>query len=132
MPICNSEQMNNGIGDNYMNDFHNAGGMMALLQVLRPLLHLSALTVTLGLRSINSGVLQPISSTVSKVMTPCSSGCLFAIASRWTLKPSGDNYMNDFHNAGGMMALLQVLRPLLHLSALTGMTRETKGLKLAE
>lgn len=35
------------------------------------------------------------------------------------LKPSGDNYMNDFHNAGGMMALLQVLRPLLHLSAKT-------------
>ncbi|OOQ84114.1 putative dihydroxy-acid dehydratase [Penicillium brasilianum] len=35
------------------------------------------------------------------------------------LKPSGDNYMNDFHNAGGMMALLQVLRPLLHLSART-------------
>lgn len=35
------------------------------------------------------------------------------------LKPSGDNYMNDFHNAGGMPALLQVLRPLLHLSAMT-------------
>lgn len=35
------------------------------------------------------------------------------------LKPSGDNYMDDFHNAGGMMALLQVLRPLLHLSAKT-------------
>lgn len=35
------------------------------------------------------------------------------------LKPSGDNYMNDFHNAGGMLALLQVLRPLLHLSAKT-------------
>ncbi|KAJ5726543.1 uncharacterized protein N7483_007900 [Penicillium malachiteum] len=35
------------------------------------------------------------------------------------LKPSGDNYMNDFHNAGGMAALLQVLRPLLHLSAMT-------------
>ncbi|KKK24030.1 hypothetical protein ARAM_005934 [Aspergillus rambellii] len=35
------------------------------------------------------------------------------------LKPSGDNYMNDFHNAGGMLALLHTLRPLLHLSALT-------------
>jgi dihydroxy-acid dehydratase len=35
------------------------------------------------------------------------------------LKPSGDNYMTDFHNAGGMLALLQTLRPLLHLSALT-------------
>lgn len=35
------------------------------------------------------------------------------------LKPSGDNYMNDFHNAGGMTALLHTLRPLLHLEALT-------------
>jgi dihydroxy-acid dehydratase len=35
------------------------------------------------------------------------------------LKPSGDNYMTDFHNAGGMLALLHVLRPLLYLSAMT-------------
>jgi dihydroxy-acid dehydratase len=35
------------------------------------------------------------------------------------LKPSGDNYTTDFHNAGGMLALLHTLRPLLHLSALT-------------
>ena len=35
------------------------------------------------------------------------------------LKPSGDNYMSDFHNAGGMLALLHTLRPLLHLSATT-------------
>ncbi|KAJ9273643.1 hypothetical protein DTO212C5_277 [Paecilomyces variotii] len=35
------------------------------------------------------------------------------------LKPSGDNYMNDFHNAGGMLALLHQLRPLLYLSAMT-------------
>lgn len=35
------------------------------------------------------------------------------------LKPSGDNYMNDFHNAGGMLALLHTLRPLLHLDART-------------
>ena len=35
------------------------------------------------------------------------------------LKPSGANYMTDFHNAGGMLALLHTLRPLLHLSALT-------------
>lgn len=42
------------------------------------------------------------------------------------LKPSGDNYMDDFHNAGGMPALLHVLRPLLHLSALT-ITGQTLG-----
>ena len=40
------------------------------------------------------------------------------------LKPSGDNYMTDFHNAGGMLALLHTLRPLLHLDAptITGST----------
>lgn len=42
------------------------------------------------------------------------------------LKPSGDNYMTDFHQAGGMEALLSRLRPLLHLSALT-ITGQTLG-----
>ena len=42
------------------------------------------------------------------------------------LKPSGDNYMNDFHNAGGMLALLLTLRPLLKLSAKT-ITGQTLG-----
>lgn len=35
------------------------------------------------------------------------------------LKPSGSYYMTDFHNSGGMAALLRELRPLLHLNALT-------------
>jgi dihydroxy-acid dehydratase len=42
------------------------------------------------------------------------------------LKPSGDNYMTDFHNAGGMLALLHTLRPLLHLNART-YTGQTLG-----
>lgn len=42
------------------------------------------------------------------------------------LKPSGDNYMNDFHNAGGMLCLLHRLRPLLHLYVKT-ITGETLG-----
>jgi dihydroxy-acid dehydratase len=42
------------------------------------------------------------------------------------LKPSGDNYMTDFHNAGGMLALLHTLRPLLHLNAKT-YTGQTLG-----
>jgi dihydroxy-acid dehydratase len=42
------------------------------------------------------------------------------------LKPSGDNYMTDFHNAGGMLALLHTLRPRLHLSAMT-ITGQTLG-----
>ncbi|KAL1617090.1 hypothetical protein SLS56_011163 [Neofusicoccum ribis] len=46
------------------------------------------------------------------------------------LKPSGDNYMTDFHNAGGMLALLHTLKPLLDLSALT-VTGKTLGEALA-
>jgi dihydroxy-acid dehydratase len=46
------------------------------------------------------------------------------------LKPSGDNYMTDFHNAGGMPALLHHLAPLLHLDALT-VTGRTLGEELA-
>ncbi|PKS08168.1 hypothetical protein jhhlp_005444 [Lomentospora prolificans] len=42
------------------------------------------------------------------------------------LKPSGDNYMTDFHNAGGMLALMHTLRPLLHLDART-YTGQTLG-----
>lgn len=42
------------------------------------------------------------------------------------LKPSGDNYMTDFHNAGGMLGLLHILCPLLHLSAMT-ITGKTVG-----
>ncbi|PWY82777.1 dihydroxy-acid dehydratase, partial [Aspergillus eucalypticola CBS 122712] len=42
------------------------------------------------------------------------------------LKPSGDNYMTDFHNAGGMLCLLHRLRPLLRETAMT-ITGETLG-----
>lgn len=35
------------------------------------------------------------------------------------LKPSGDHYMEDFHQAGGMPTLLRELKPLLNLGALT-------------
>lgn len=37
------------------------------------------------------------------------------------LKPSGQNYMTDFHNSGGMLALLRELKPLLHLDTKTVM-----------
>jgi dihydroxy-acid dehydratase len=45
------------------------------------------------------------------------------------LKPSGHHYMEDFHKAGGMPALLNELRPLLHLDALT-VTGRTLGEEL--
>lgn len=35
------------------------------------------------------------------------------------IKPSGKNYMEDFHRSGGMPALLRQLQPLLHMDALT-------------
>lgn len=42
------------------------------------------------------------------------------------LRPSGEYYMTDFFNAGGVPALLNALRPLLKLDALT-VTGETIG-----
>jgi dihydroxy-acid dehydratase len=35
------------------------------------------------------------------------------------LKPTGQNYMEDFHAAGGVGAVLRELRPLLHLEVMT-------------
>ncbi|KAK7186060.1 hypothetical protein DPSP01_000668 [Paraphaeosphaeria sporulosa] len=46
------------------------------------------------------------------------------------LKPSGENYMTDFHNSGGMLALLHELKPLLHLSART-VSGKTLGEEIA-
>ncbi|MDP6343952.1 MAG: dihydroxy-acid dehydratase, partial [Alphaproteobacteria bacterium] len=46
------------------------------------------------------------------------------------LKPTGDNYMEDFHAAGAMGALLRELAPLLHLDCPT-VTGETLGQRLA-
>jgi dihydroxy-acid dehydratase len=45
------------------------------------------------------------------------------------LKPSGQGYMEDFHKAGGMIALMRELKPLLHLDALT-VTGRTWGEEL--
>ena len=45
------------------------------------------------------------------------------------LKPSGDFYMEDFFNAGGLGAVLAELRPQLHESCLT-VTGETLGARL--
>jgi dihydroxy-acid dehydratase len=42
------------------------------------------------------------------------------------LKPSGQHYMEDLHHAGGLVAVLRELKPLLHLDALT-VTGRTLG-----
>ena len=46
------------------------------------------------------------------------------------LKPVGNGYMEDFHSAGGMGALMRELKDLLHLDAMT-VTGETLGERLA-
>ena len=45
------------------------------------------------------------------------------------LKPSGQGYMEDFHHAGGLIAVLRELRPLLHLNVPT-ITGRTLGEEL--
>jgi dihydroxy-acid dehydratase len=45
------------------------------------------------------------------------------------LKPSGQYYMEDFHDAGGLHTLLRELKPLLHLDAMT-VTGRTLGEEL--
>lgn len=47
------------------------------------------------------------------------------------LKPSGNNYMEDFHRAGGMPAVFRELKSVLHLDAMT-VTGRTLGDELAE
>jgi dihydroxy-acid dehydratase len=46
------------------------------------------------------------------------------------LKPTGTHYMQDFHAAGGMSALLAELKDLLHLDCMT-VTGETLGRRIA-
>ena len=45
------------------------------------------------------------------------------------LKPAGKHYMEDFHHAGGMIAVLRELRPLLQMDAMT-VTGRTLGEEL--
>ena len=47
------------------------------------------------------------------------------------LKPVGEGYMEDFHAAGGMSALLRELKPLLHLDTID-VTGRTLGERLEE
>ena len=48
------------------------------------------------------------------------------------LKPVGDGYMEDFHAAGGMGALLRELKPLLHLDTIDVTGRERCAERLDE
>ncbi len=91
-------------------------------QVLTPAAFENALRVLLAIGGSTNGIVH---------LTAIAGRCGFAIdlkaldrMGRETpvlvdLKPSGRHYMEDFHHAGGMIALLRELKTLLRLDALT-------------
>jgi dihydroxy-acid dehydratase len=73
--------------------------LMALGGSTNAVVHLAAIAGRIGLR-IGAGRLNAISDETPVLVD---------------LKPVGDGYMEDFHAAGGVGAVLRELRPLLHL-----------------
>jgi dihydroxy-acid dehydratase len=88
--------------------------LLALGGSTNAIIHLTAVAGRLGL-PVNLRRLNELSDTTPVLVN---------------LKPTGDNYMEDFYAAGGMSALLRELKPLLHLDPLT-VTGETLGQRLA-
>jgi dihydroxy-acid dehydratase len=88
--------------------------LLALGGSTNAIIHLTAVAGRLGL-PVNLRRLNELSDTTPVLVN---------------LKPTGDNYMEDFYAAGGMSALLRELKPLLHLDTLT-VTGETLGQRLA-
>jgi dihydroxy-acid dehydratase len=88
--------------------------LLALGGSTNAIIHLTAVAGRLGL-PVNLQRLNELSDTTPVLVN---------------LKPTGDNYMEDFYAAGGMSALLRELKPLLHLDTLT-VTGETLGQRLA-
>lgn len=84
---------------------------MAVSGSTNAIVHLTAIAGRLGIR-IPSGRFNEISDETPVLVD---------------LKPVGEGYMEDFHAAGGMGALLRELRPLLHLD-----TVDVEGRTLAE
>ena len=82
--------------------------LMAIGGSTNAIVHLTAIAGRLGIRVSNARLNQLSDETPVLV----------------DLKPVGDGYMEDFHAAGGMGALLRELRPLLHLDTIdiTGRT----------
>jgi len=87
--------------------------LMALGGSTNAVVHLSAIAGRLGIR-ISNDRLNEISDETPVLVD---------------LKPVGDGYMEDFHAAGGMSALLRELKPLLHLDTLD-VTGRTLGERL--
>ena len=74
------------------------------------IIHLTAIAGRLGIR-LDPQTLDSLSETTPVLVD---------------LKPTGDHYMEDFYRAGGMHVVLQELKPLLNLDALT-ITGQTLG-----
>ncbi len=89
--------------------------LMALGGSTNAVVHLTAVAGRLGIR-IDNDRLNAISDETPVLVD---------------LKPVGEGYMEDFHAAGGMGALLRELQPLLHLDTLD-VTGRTLGERLAE
>ena len=89
--------------------------LLALGGSTNGILHLTALAGRLGI-NISLKRLNELSDTTPVLVN---------------LKPTGVGYMEDFHGAGGMGALLRELRPLLHLDCQT-VTGETMRLRLQD
>lgn len=77
--------------------------LMALGGSTNAIIHLTAIAGRLGIR-VSAERLNAISDETPVLVD---------------LKPVGEGYMEDFHAAGGMGAVLRELRPLLHLDCLT-------------
>jgi dihydroxy-acid dehydratase len=85
--------------------------LLALGGSTNALVHLAAIAGRVGLR-LDYGRLNELSDTTPVLVD---------------LKPTGEGYMEDFHFAGGMPALLHELRDLLHLD-----TPDLDGIPLGE
>jgi dihydroxy-acid dehydratase len=89
--------------------------LMAVGGSTNAIVHLAAIAGRLGIR-ISNARLNAISDETPVLVD---------------LKPVGEGYMEDFHAAGGMGALLRELRPLLHLDTID-VTGRTLAERLAE
>jgi dihydroxy-acid dehydratase len=89
--------------------------LLALGGSTNALIHLTAIAGRRGIR-IDLGRLNSLSDSTPVLVD---------------LKPTGEGYMEDFHSAGGMPALLWELRDLLHLDAID-VTGATLADRLAE
>ncbi|MEX2644619.1 MAG: dihydroxy-acid dehydratase [Acetobacterales bacterium] len=89
--------------------------LMAISGSTNAVVHLSAIAGRAGIR-IPLEKLNDISETTPVLVD---------------LKPTGDNYMEDFHAAGGVGAVLRQIKDRLHLDCMT-VTGQTLGERLAE